>query len=190
MLTETRERLESMGVSQRVLDTAFGETLDGLATGPRCEHDAIPDTPGTDLCPDPGAARTEAEFLDCLRNYRTWAGNPSYRVMARRCEHRFAASTICTALRGEVVPSLDMVLTIVSACGGPERHRREFASAWRRLALPDQALPEQAKPDPALPRQTRPYDYAADYAVAAAAARPAVRPENRQPPRNVPSRDR
>lgn len=163
-LAGVRARLASVGVDQRDLDTAITEALADLGTGPDYDREsgrgwhepaaaalppAIPDMPGQDLRPDPGGTRTAAEFLDCLRNYRIWAGNPSYRVMARRCRHRFAASTICTALRGETMPSLDMVLAIVAACGGPEEHQREFASAWRRLILPDQRQDEEAMPDPA-----------------------------------------
>jgi hypothetical protein len=98
---------------------------------------AIPDLPGVDLHPDPGAADTVAGFLECLRNYRVWAGKPSFRVMERHCDRRFAASTICTALRSEAMPGLDMVLTIITACGGPEQHQREFASGWRRLTIGD-----------------------------------------------------
>ncbi|MBO0821244.1 MAG: hypothetical protein J2P26_10370 [Nocardiopsaceae bacterium] len=162
-LAGVRARLASVGVDQRDLDIAITEALADLGPGPATGPTtgpvagmagmtalppAIPDTPGQDLRPDPGEARTAAEFLDCLRNYRTWAGNPSYRVMARRCRHRFAASTICTALRGESMPSLDMVLAIVAACGGPESHQREFASAWRRLILPDPREPDPREPDP------------------------------------------
>lgn len=163
-LAQVRARLQSIGVDQRDLDAAFAEAMAGLhgdsgrkpATATALSP-AIPDTPGQDLRPDPGEAHSTADFLDCLRDYRTWAGNPSYRVMARRCGHRFAASTICTALRGRSIPSLEMVLAIVAACGGPEQHQREFASAWRRLVLPNQrrasaGVPGQARPDPATAR--------------------------------------
>lgn len=161
-LAGVRARLASVGVDQRDLDSAITEALADLGTGPGHDGEygqswrepaaaglppAIPDVPGQDLRPDPGDANTSAEFLDCLRNYRTWAGNPSYRVMARRCRHRFAASTICTALRGESMPSLDMVLAIVAACGGSEQHQREFASAWRRLILPDPRQSDTTVPD-------------------------------------------
>lgn len=178
-LAEVRARLQSIGVDQQDLDTAFAEILAGLEGDPgrngnsgrdggpghekrsRRESAAakalspiLPDTPGQDLRPDPGDARTAAGFLECLRDYRAWAGNPSYRVMARRCGHRFAASTICTALRGDAIPSMDMVLAIVAACGGPEQHQREFASAWRRLVLPrpreaEAVMHRQVLPDPA-----------------------------------------
>lgn len=166
-LAGVRARLASVGVDQRDLDTAITEALADLDTDTDPRYDwesgrgwyepaaaplppAIPDVAGQNLRPDPADTRTAAEFLDCLRNYRTWAGNPSYRVMARRCRHRFAASTICTALRGESMPSLDMVLAIVAACGGPEPHQREFASAWRRLILPDQRQGDEAVPDTAV----------------------------------------
>lgn len=105
----------------------------------------IPDLPGTDLRPDPGDADTIAEFLDCLRNYRIWAGSPSYRIMSRNCQRRFAPSTICTALGGDSLPGLDMVLAIVSACGGTDQHQREFATAWRRLTIPRQEPDKAAR---------------------------------------------
>jgi hypothetical protein len=98
----------------------------------------MPDLPGTDLCPDPCAARTPAEFMDALREFRMWAGKPSFRAMERQCARRFAASTMCTALRGSTLPSLDMVHAIVSGCGGSPRHVHAFATAWRRLAIPRQ----------------------------------------------------
>lgn len=156
-LVDLHARLASIGIDQH-LDTAFTEVLAGLDPeqgdygdpGGDSRHRrfrrespagkvlplAIDDLPDQKLRPDPGKARTAAEFLCCLRDYRVWAGNPSYRVMSRQCGHRFAASTICTALRSRTVPSLEMVLAIISACGGSEQHQREFASAWRRLLLP------------------------------------------------------
>ncbi|MCW2931512.1 MAG: hypothetical protein JWM19_2474, partial [Actinomycetia bacterium] len=97
---------------------------------------AIPDLPGTDLCPDPGTARTPEEFMDALRGFRAWAGKPSFRAMERQCAHRFAASTMCTALRADTLPSLDMVHAIVAGCGGSPRHVHAFATACRRLSLP------------------------------------------------------
>ncbi len=96
----------------------------------------IPGLPGTDLCPDPGAARTPEEFMDALRGFRAWAGKPSFRAMERQCARRFAASTMCTALSADTLPSLDMVHAIVCGCGGSPRHVHAFATAWRRLGLP------------------------------------------------------
>ena len=76
--------------------------------------------------------------MDTLRSFRIWAGKPSFRVMERQCDRRFAASTLCTALQGSKLPSLDMVKAIVTACGGREEHHRAFESAWRHFALPQQ----------------------------------------------------
>lgn len=120
--------------------------------GRRCEpvvRPAIPDVPGMELCPDPRDTATPAEFLDCLRNYRIWAGKPSFRVMERRCDRRYAASTLCTALRAGTMPTLEMVLTVVTVCGGGEEHQQEFATAWRRLAIGDSEAGADGDPEPA-----------------------------------------
>ena len=101
----------------------------------------IPDRPGSDSCPDPGAARTPEEFMDALRGFRAWAGKPSFRAMERQCARRFAASTLCTALRADALPSLEMVHAIVTGCGGSPRHVHAFATAWRGLSLPGHAVP-------------------------------------------------
>ena len=91
------------------------------------------DAPGLDLCPDLDTVSTAAEFMDALRMFRIWAGEPSYREMERRCGRRFAASTICTALRASKLPSLALVQAAVVACGGQEKHQQSFSSAWRRV---------------------------------------------------------
>ena len=117
------------------------DPLAGPDTAPAADRDwamtlaaraAIPDLPGTDSCPDPGTARTPEEFMDALRGFRAWAGKPSFRAMERQCAHRFAASTMCTALRADTLPSLDMVHAIVTGCGGSPRHVHAFAAACRR----------------------------------------------------------
>jgi hypothetical protein len=95
----------------------------------------VPDSPGLDLCPDPTAARTAADFMDVLRRYRVWAGKPSYRTMRDQCGRRFATSTIHAALSAADLPGLPMVHAIVAACGGTDSHQQAFASAWRRLAM-------------------------------------------------------
>jgi hypothetical protein len=92
-----------------------------------------PDAPGLDLCPDLDAVSTAAEFMDALRMFRVWAGEPSYREMERRCGGRYAASTLCTALKASKLPGLPLVQAAVIACGGREEHKQSFSSAWRRL---------------------------------------------------------
>jgi hypothetical protein len=89
--------------------------------------------------------------MDTLRMYRIWAGNPSYRVMQLRCSNRFAASTICTALRSDELPTQDMVRAIITACGGPDEHLHAFVSAWRRLKMPGQATGQLPSPRPLYP---------------------------------------
>jgi hypothetical protein len=97
------------------------------------------DVPGCDLRPDPSGARTPAEFIEALRQFRTWAGNPSFRDMARACHGRPAASTMCRVLRSpELPPRLELVDAIITACGGEEEDRERFATAWRRLTMPGQ----------------------------------------------------
>ena len=94
---------------------------------------AVTDAEGFDLRPDPLQARTPAELVRTLRDYRIWAGEPSYRELARRST--VAASTFCTTLRGDELPSLHFTLALVDACSGSEEDRRRFATAWRVIRL-------------------------------------------------------
>lgn len=95
------------------------------------------DVPGCDLRPDPSGIKTAAELIEALRQFRTWAGNPSYRDMARVCRGRPAASTMCRVLgRGELPARFEVIDAIVTACGGEEDDRERFATAWRRLVMP------------------------------------------------------
>jgi hypothetical protein len=98
----------------------------------------VPDVAGQNLCPDPSTASTPTDFMDTLRRYHTWAGRPSYRVMYEKCGHRYAASTIHSALHSNKLPKLDMVQAIITACGGTDEHRHAFATAWRLLKMPRQ----------------------------------------------------
>jgi hypothetical protein len=103
------------------------------------------DAPGCDLRPDPRDVQTSAQLIEALRQFRTWAGNPSYRDMARACNGRPAASTMCRVLAGRALPVRFEVLdAIITACGGEEEDRERFATAWRRLVLPRQGT--QAPP--------------------------------------------
>ena len=102
---------------------------------PHSASPVVPDQPGLDLCPDPRSARTPAEFMDVLRQYRVWAGRPSYRAMRDQCDQRFATSTIHAALKKDELPGLPLVQCIVTACGGSDAHQQTFASAWRRLVM-------------------------------------------------------
>lgn len=99
------------------------------------------DAPGCDLRPDPGTARTPAEFIEALRRFRTWAGNPSFRDMARACNGRPAASTMCRMLAGGELPTrFEVIEAVIVACGGEEEDRERFATAWRRLMMARQVI--------------------------------------------------
>jgi hypothetical protein len=99
------------------------------------------DVPGCDLRPDPSGARSAAELIEALRQFRTWAGNPSYRDMERACDGRPVASTMCRVLgRGRLPARFEVIDAIVIACGGEEADRGRFASAWRRLVMPGKEI--------------------------------------------------
>lgn len=118
------------------------------------------DAPGCDLRPDPSGARNSAELIEALRQFRTWAGNPSYRDMARACSGRPAASTMCRVLgRGRLPARFEVIDAIITACGGEEEDRERFASAWRRLVMPGKeplSPPGQVRAFPGPRRPARP----------------------------------
>jgi hypothetical protein len=91
------------------------------------------DAEGFDLRPDPLSARTPAELVAALRQYRIWAGLPSFRDMADRARREVAPSTLCTALRGNRMPRLPVVMAVIVGCGGGKEDQRIFATAWRRI---------------------------------------------------------
>jgi hypothetical protein len=117
------------------------------------------DVPGCDLRPDPSGARTSAELIEALRQFRTWAGNPSYRDMERACNGRPVASTMCRVLgRGQLPARFEVIDAIITACGGEEEDRERFASAWRRLVMPGKealSLPGRVRAFPGTRRPVR-----------------------------------
>ncbi len=107
----------------------------------------MPDVPGYDLRPDPLDARTPAELVRALVRLRQWAGRPAFRDMARRCEPHVAYTTMYTALTSDALPSLRVVLAIVSACGADDL-KPAFTTAWRMLELAED-LPRRRAGQPA-----------------------------------------
>jgi hypothetical protein len=106
------------------------------------------DTAGMDLRPDPLAARDAAGLMVALRAFRRWAGQPSYREMAARCQKRAGVSTMCTALVKDELPPLWLIDAIVEGCGGSDADREEFASAWRCLDAERATAAGEGPPDP------------------------------------------
>lgn len=106
----------------------------------------IGDLPGFECRPDPLAARTPADYVQALRDFRTWHGEPSFRDMAARAarsSRKAAASTLCQAAAGEDLPSQKIALAFVAGCGGSDEDLQAFATAWRRLRLA-RRIPEPA----------------------------------------------
>jgi hypothetical protein len=85
--------------------------------------------------PDPLAARTPSEFIEALRRYRVWAGEPSFHSMAARSGRSVSEATMHAALNRAVLPRLAIVDAIIAGCGGTDEDRKSFATAWRRIQL-------------------------------------------------------
>jgi hypothetical protein len=159
-LTETYTDAIASGVEPEELDFALIRLADAIARAQARQYFGqhrrnanqddqprlvIPDARGSNCCPDPSAVKTPAEFMNAVRKYRLWAGNPSLRRMQSQCGNRFAASTLCTALKGSELPSQDMTDAIIVGCGGRQEDRETFATAWRRLAFSQHHADEQAR---------------------------------------------
>jgi len=84
------------------------------------------------------------EFATALRQLREAAGNPGYRVLAKRTG--YATTTLWEAASGRTVPSLPVTLAYVAACGGDTA---EWEERWHRLV----AAPTPAAPARPVPRQ-------------------------------------
>jgi hypothetical protein len=89
---------------------------------------------------DPGDSPVSA-FASSLRELRRAAGNPSYRKLAERA--LFAASVLSTAASGCALPSLQVTLAFVGACGGDAS---EWRQRWDAVAAALTASPAQLPP--------------------------------------------
>lgn len=93
----------------------------------------VRDVPGYDLKPNPLTATTSGQFVNVLREYRVWAGKPSFRLMAARAQQFVAHSTMCVALNSSDLPALKVVTAIIVGCGGSSEDQETFVTAWRRI---------------------------------------------------------
>jgi hypothetical protein len=99
------------------------------------------DVAGQDRRPDPGTARTAAELMDTLREFRQWAGAPPFRLMAERSS--WGASTLNTIINSAELPDrLAKIDAVLTGCGAGKQDHERFASAWRRLSMPGTAARE------------------------------------------------
>jgi hypothetical protein len=122
-----------------LLDVRLGQSKEGTgrhrlsANLPLREQ--IDDAEGFDLRPNPLAATTPAEFIDALRQYKAWSGDPSWRAMAKRAGQVVVYSTMYAAMNGSTLPKLDVVKAIIIGCGGGEDDVSMFATAWRNIVM-------------------------------------------------------
>lgn len=89
--------------------------------------------PNAGLKPDPAAARTIAQFIATLWQFRAWAGDPSWRKIAARAHHKAVHSTIYSAMHGTALPKLVVVNAIILGCGGDDADLAAYTDAWWRI---------------------------------------------------------
>ncbi len=77
---------------------------------------------------DPGEGPAQ-RFAVALRQLRQSAGNPGYRVLAKRAH--YSVTTLADAAAGERLPTLAVALAYVRACDGDES---EWTARWRAAA--------------------------------------------------------
>jgi hypothetical protein len=103
---------------------------------------------------DPGNDGPLSAFASSLRELRRAAGNPSYRKLAERA--LFVPSVLSTAANGCALPSLQVTLAFVGACGGDVvEWRRRWEAVACTLAAPAAGLrgPSPARMASASPAQ-------------------------------------
>jgi hypothetical protein len=95
-----------------------------------------------------------AQFADGLRELRRSAGSPTYRQMAE--EVHYSAAALARAASGTSLPTLDLALAYVTACGGDQDAWR---ARWRSAAQPAEVagndLASGPKPEAAPIRRRR-----------------------------------
>ncbi|WP_330281839.1 protein kinase domain-containing protein [Streptomyces sp. NBC_00588] len=87
------------------------------------------------------------DFAQGLRDLRAAAGSPPYRELSRRA--RYSHSALSDAAAGHRLPTLDVTLALVAACGGDVdawRARWEELDAQLRATHPE-LLPGQGEPE-------------------------------------------
>lgn len=84
--------------------------------------------------PLPVTAESPAQFTECLRRVKIWAGDPPIRVLASRVD--LPPSTLHDVLRRKngTLPNIENVCAFLSACGIEDQNViREWVFTWRRL---------------------------------------------------------
>jgi hypothetical protein len=99
------------------------------------------------LRPDPDAVTTVAELIEAMRLYRIWAGDASFRDLAKRCGGRASAPALFAVLKQDSLPRLALVRDFVGSCGATADYRERFDAAWRRVAESVAAAEDAAMED-------------------------------------------
>lgn len=77
------------------------------------------------------------EFAEDLRQLRSAAGTPTYRELSRKAQ--YSTSALAAATSGQSLPTLEVTLAYVRACGGNEQEWRE---RWTSVSQMLRAQPE------------------------------------------------
>lgn len=135
VMTELRKLDVQLVTQLSSMDGASGRHRSrALREESRGSRQQVEDVAGYDhLKPDPLTATTPAEFMDTLRRYRAWSGEPSWRNMARDAGQVVVHSTMYAAMQNDTLPKLDLVKAVVTGCGGSQDDVRAFVTAWRRI---------------------------------------------------------
>ncbi|WP_182874535.1 helix-turn-helix domain-containing protein [Microbispora sp. H10670] len=99
--------------------------------------------PERDLSPEEGPVQA---FAVALRRLREEAGTPTYRALAERAH--YSATVLSRAAGGRVLPSLEVTLAFVRACGGDED---EWTRRWHRVSAEIADAPETSGGEPPSP---------------------------------------
>jgi hypothetical protein len=90
--------------------------------------------------PDPSEAVTPAEFVDAMRRFHRWAGNPTYRKLSQRCGSAIPAHRFQAALAGSELPRFTILNAFILACGGSDAELKRWSNAWRRITEAQQEV--------------------------------------------------
>ena len=91
------------------------------------------DASGSDLKPNPSGAKTPAQFLAVLRQYKAWSGDPSWRRMATRAGQAVVHSTMYSAMNGDALPKFEVVRAVIIGCGGGDEDLDSFTRVWHEV---------------------------------------------------------
>jgi hypothetical protein len=96
----------------------------------------LDDADGYNLRPNPLDAATVPDLMECVRQYRIWAGNRGLRVMARHIGQQLSAQTLSYLLKSDQLPRLsEQMRLLIEACGGDAEDQQRFVTAWRRFKM-------------------------------------------------------